>query len=99
VLVARDGVERHERGQEPRRPPRQPVVLNADDVPAFPERPAAIDKKRDDIPHGKLEMLSYESKAVGTTGRSKRISSISLNRPRRAADSSSVLKAAPRGTP
>src|SRR4051812_46127195 len=70
--------------QEPRRPPRQPVVLNADDVPAFPERPAGIDKKRDDIPHGKLEMLSYESKAVGTTGRSKGISSISLNRPRRA---------------
>src|SRR4051812_45545173 len=30
-------------------------------------------------------MLSYESKAVGTTGRSKGISSISLNRPRRAA--------------
>jgi enterochelin esterase-like enzyme len=53
--------------QEPRRPPRQPVALNPDDVPAFPEPPAGIDKPRDGIPHGKLEMVSYESKTVGTT--------------------------------
>ena len=50
-------------------PPRfgGPIVLNADDVPAFPDPPAGIDKKRDDVPHGKLEMVSYESKSVGTT--------------------------------
>jgi enterochelin esterase-like enzyme len=53
--------------QEPRRPPPQPVVLNADDVPAFPEPPAGIDKPRDGIPRGKLEMVSYESKTVGAT--------------------------------
>jgi enterochelin esterase-like enzyme len=62
VLLASTAV-----AQEPRRPPRQPVVLNPDDVPAFPEPPVGIDKKRDDVPHGKLEMISYESKTVGTT--------------------------------
>jgi enterochelin esterase-like enzyme len=53
--------------QEPRRPPRQPVALNPDDVPAFPEPPAGIDKRRDDVPRGKLEIVTYESKSVGTT--------------------------------
>jgi enterochelin esterase-like enzyme len=53
--------------QEPRRGPGGPIVLNPDDVPAFPEPPAGIDKKREDVPHGKLEMVSYESKTVGTT--------------------------------
>jgi enterochelin esterase-like enzyme len=50
-------------------PPRfgGPIVLNPDDVPAFPDPPAGIDKERKDIPHGKLEMISYESKTVGTT--------------------------------
>ena len=43
------------------------IVLNPDDVPAFPEPPAGIVAKRDGIPHGKLEMISYESKSVGTT--------------------------------
>jgi enterochelin esterase-like enzyme len=44
----------------------QPIVLNADDVPAFPEPPAGIDTEKD-VPHGKLEMVSYDSKSVGTT--------------------------------
>ncbi len=43
---------------------RQPIVLNADDVPAFPDPPADIDKQKD-VPHGKLEMISYDSKSVG----------------------------------
>jgi enterochelin esterase-like enzyme len=43
-----------------------PIVLNADDVPAFPDPPAGIDKEKD-VPHGKLEMVTYESKTVGTT--------------------------------
>lgn len=43
-----------------------PITLNADDVPAFPEPPAGFDKQRDDIPHGKLEMIEYDSKTVGT---------------------------------
>jgi enterochelin esterase-like enzyme len=50
----------------PRPQQRQPIVLNADDVPAFPEPPAEIDAQKD-VPHGKLEMISYESKSVGTT--------------------------------
>jgi enterochelin esterase-like enzyme len=49
-------------------PPRQqrPIVLNPDDVPAFPEPPDGIDAERD-VPHGKLEMVSYDSKTVGAT--------------------------------
>jgi enterochelin esterase-like enzyme len=43
------------------------IVLNPDDVPAFPEPPPGFDRKRDGIEHGKLETLSYESKSVGTT--------------------------------
>jgi enterochelin esterase-like enzyme len=43
-----------------------PIVLNPDDVPAYTDPPAGIDAKKD-VPHGKLEMISYESKSVGTT--------------------------------
>jgi enterochelin esterase-like enzyme len=55
---------------EPRRtrPPRRGAVeLNADDVPAVADPPAGFDKERKDVPHGKMEMISYESKSVGTT--------------------------------
>ena len=45
---------------------RQPIVLNADDVPAFPDPPSGIDAQKD-VPHGKLETTSYDSKSVGTT--------------------------------
>lgn len=44
-----------------------PIVLGPDDKPAFDDPPAGIDKRREDIPHGKLEMIEYESKTVGTT--------------------------------
>ena len=49
-------------------PPRQqrPIVLRDDDKPAFPEPPSGIDAEKD-VPHGKLEMVEYESKSVGTT--------------------------------
>lgn len=53
--------------QQGRRPGGGRITLNADDVPAFPEPPAGIDAKRDNVPHGKLEMISYDSKSVGTT--------------------------------
>jgi enterochelin esterase-like enzyme len=43
-----------------------PVVLNPDDVQVYPEPPAGIDENRPDIPHGKLEMIEYDSKTVGT---------------------------------
>jgi enterochelin esterase-like enzyme len=42
-----------------------PIVLNADDVPAFPPPPAGFDVKREGIPHGHLEMIEYDSKTVG----------------------------------
>ena len=53
--------------QERKRGPGGPIVLNPDDVPAFADPPAGFDAKRDGIPHGRLEMISYESKSVGAT--------------------------------
>jgi enterochelin esterase-like enzyme len=44
-----------------------PIVLNADDVPAFPDPPPGFDAERDGTPHGRLEMVTYDSKSVGTT--------------------------------
>jgi enterochelin esterase-like enzyme len=43
------------------------IVLNADDVPAFDEPPAGFDARREGVPRGKLEMVTYESKTVGAT--------------------------------
>lgn len=43
-----------------------PVVLNPDDVQAFPEPPDGINSNRASIPHGKLEMVEYDSRSVGT---------------------------------
>src|SRR5687767_5081325 len=53
--------------QERRRGTTRPIVLNPDDVPAFPEPPKGFDAKREGIPQGRLEMVTYESKSVGTT--------------------------------
>ena len=44
-----------------------PIVLGPDDKPAFDDPPAGITAKRENIPHGKLEMIEYDSKTVGTT--------------------------------
>jgi enterochelin esterase-like enzyme len=43
-----------------------PIVLGPDDKPAFPDPPAGFDVKREDVPHGHLEMIEYDSKTVGT---------------------------------
>jgi enterochelin esterase-like enzyme len=43
-----------------------PIVLAPDDKPAFDEPPAGFNVKRDNIPHGKLELIDYDSKTVGT---------------------------------
>jgi enterochelin esterase-like enzyme len=43
-----------------------PIVLNPDDVQAYPEPPDGINADRAEIPHGKLEMIEYDSKSVGT---------------------------------
>ncbi|TWU00265.1 Endo-1,4-beta-xylanase Z precursor [Botrimarina colliarenosi] len=43
-----------------------PIELGPDDKPAFDDPPADFKKVRDNIPHGKLEMIPYDSKSVGT---------------------------------
>jgi enterochelin esterase-like enzyme len=70
LLVASASPTNAAAGEQARPGPRGfggPIVLGPDDRPAFPDPPAGFDAKRDDIPHGKLEMIEYESKTVGTT--------------------------------
>ena len=43
------------------------VTLQDDDRPAFEAPPEGFDRPREDIPHGRLEMIEYESSTVGTT--------------------------------
>jgi len=47
----------------------RPIVLGPDDKPAFDDPPAGFNVKRENIPHGKLEMIEYDSKTVGTRRR------------------------------
>jgi len=52
----------------PRNPGRggnRPITLGPDDKPAVPPAPEAYDKYREDIPHGKVELVEYDSKTVG----------------------------------
>jgi enterochelin esterase-like enzyme len=44
----------------------QPIVLNPDDVAAFPDPSDDIVAVRQGIPKGRLEMIEYDSKTVGT---------------------------------
>src|SRR5690625_1032732 len=46
---------------------RQPIELNDDDVPAFPDPPEGFDVRRDDVAQGTMGMIEYDSKTVGTT--------------------------------
>ncbi|RCS44011.1 esterase family protein [Bremerella cremea] len=43
-----------------------PIVLAEDDVAFYQAPPQGFKTEREDIPHGKLEMVEYESKTVGT---------------------------------
>src|SRR5947207_10890646 len=52
--------------QAQRRPGGRQIVLGPDDKPAFDDPPGGFNAKRDDIAHGKTEMIEYESKSVGT---------------------------------
>ena len=46
--------------------PRGQITINEDDKPAFPAPVDGWDKVREGIPHGKLEMVEYDSRTVGT---------------------------------
>lgn len=52
---------------EPRTAFSHPIVLGPDDKQMFDDPPAGFSVKRDDIPHGRLDMIEYDSKTVGTT--------------------------------
>lgn len=43
-----------------------PIVLNADDVQVYPEPKDDIVANRAEVPHGKIELIEYDSKSVGT---------------------------------
>ena len=43
-----------------------PIELKPDDKPAFPNPADGYDKAREGIAHGKLEMVEYDSKSVGS---------------------------------
>src|SRR5688572_9846017 len=44
----------------------QPIVLEADEKPAFPAAPVGFDQKRTSIDHGTIDTVTYDSKSVGT---------------------------------
>lgn len=44
-----------------------PIELGPDDKQTYPDPPDSITSERDGIPRGKLEMIEYDSKTVGTT--------------------------------
>ena len=43
-----------------------PIELGPDDKPMFPDPPAGFNVRRDNIPHGQLTDLQYDSKTLGT---------------------------------
>jgi enterochelin esterase-like enzyme len=43
-----------------------PITLGPDDVRAVPDAPDGFNAKRDGIPHGKMDVIEYDSKTVGT---------------------------------
>ncbi len=60
--IAQDNPER------PRRPGGfGPIELGPDDVAVYDAPPAGFKTAREGIPHGKLEMIEYQSKTVGST--------------------------------
>ena len=43
-----------------------PIELGPDDKPSFPDPPAGFNVKRDNIAHGELTAVPYDSKSLGT---------------------------------
>lgn len=46
--------------------PMRPIELGPEDKAAFPAAPVGFDLAKDDVPHGKLETVEYDSQSVGT---------------------------------
>ena len=46
-----------------------PIELGPDDKPAFPDPPAGFNVRRDNIPHGELTPVEYDSRSLGTRRR------------------------------
>lgn len=73
-LLFRDGAPAQTSEERPADRPERParrierpsIALGPDDKPAFDDPPAGFDAVRDGIPHGKVEMVEYDSKSVGT---------------------------------
>lgn len=65
VVVA---VEAQQQPARPRRPGGfgGPIELGPDDKQVYADPPNSIVARREEIPHGKLEMVEYDSKTVGT---------------------------------
>ena len=64
LVAKRDGPPPAVAGRRGRGGP--PIVLGPDDKPAVPPAPAGFNTPRDGIAHGRLEMVEYDSKSVGT---------------------------------
>jgi enterochelin esterase-like enzyme len=43
-----------------------PIVLGPDDKRAFADAPAGFDQRRPGMPHGRIDLVEYDSKTVGT---------------------------------
>ena len=54
---------------EPRAAFGRPIVLGPDDRATIPEPPAGFNVRRDNVPRGRLELVEYDSKTVGTRRR------------------------------
>jgi enterochelin esterase-like enzyme len=66
VTGKRGNTEDHS-AQEAHRNMSQPIVLSADDQPAFPPAPVGYDQYHEKIQHGNLDTIQYVSKTVETT--------------------------------
>ncbi|MFM7867061.1 MAG: hypothetical protein ACKPHU_22850 [Planctomycetaceae bacterium] len=70
VLAAQSALIETAVAQPPRRPALpQRMELDTADIQMFPEPPSDITQHQPQIPHGKLEIIEYLSKTVGTTRR------------------------------
>jgi enterochelin esterase-like enzyme len=66
VTAKRSNPEDHS-AQEARRNLSRQVVLAEDDKPAFPAAPTGYDQQRENIMHGNVDTVQYQSTTVGTT--------------------------------